>query len=71
MAQFTLAAKAIKEVKKVEWFDLGVPEAMWILEVEDFGPLIVAIDSHGNNIFEDIKQQMEQNKPKVYEKLGI
>jgi len=44
---------------------------MWILEVEDFGPLVVAIDSHGNNIFEDIKRQMEQNKAKVYQKLGI
>jgi len=66
-----LAAKVVKEVKKVEWFDLGIPEAMWILEVEEFGPLVVAIDSHGNNIFEDIRQQMEQNKTKVYEKLGI
>jgi len=66
-----LAAKAVKNVKAVEWFDLGIPEAMWILEVEDFGPLVVAIDSHGNNIFEDIKRQMEQNKAKVYQKLGI
>ena len=66
-----LAAKVVKEVKRVEWFDLGIPEAMWILEVEEFGPLVVAIDSHGNNIFEDIRQQMEQNKTKVYEKLGI
>ena len=66
-----LAAKVVKEVERVEWFDLGIPEAMWILEVEEFGPLVVAIDSHGNNIFEDIRQQMEQNKTKVYEKLGI
>jgi len=66
-----LAAKTVKNVKAVEWFDLGIPEAMWILEVEDFGPLVVAIDSHGNNIFEDIKRQMEQNKVKVYQKLGI
>ena len=31
-----LAAKAIKNVKSVEWYDLGMPEALWILEVEDF-----------------------------------
>jgi len=66
-----LAAKAIKNVKSVEWFDLGMPEALWILEVEDFGPLAVAIDSHGNNLFEDVKKKVEENRPKIYEKLGI
>jgi fumarate hydratase subunit beta len=30
-----LAAKAIKNVKSVEWLDLGTPEALWIFEVED------------------------------------
>jgi fumarate hydratase subunit beta len=66
-----LAAKAIKNVKSVEWFDLGMPEALWILEVEDFGPLTVAIDSHGNNLFEDVRKKVEENTPKIYEKLGI
>ena len=50
-----LAAKAIKQVIGVEWSDLGMPEAMWILEVDDFGPLTVAIDAHGNNLFETIQ----------------
>ena len=29
---------------------------MWILEVDEFGPLIVAIDSHGNSLYEDVKK---------------
>lgn len=66
-----LAAKAIKEVKKVEWFDLGMPEALWVFEVEDFGPLTVAIDAHGNNLFEEVQKRTEESKPKIYEKLGI
>jgi len=66
-----LAAKAIKNVKTVEWFDLGMPEALWIFEVEDFGPLTVAIDSHGNNLFEDVKKQTEENRKMIYQKLGI
>lgn len=66
-----LAAKAIKNVKNVEWLDLGMPEAMWIFEVEEFGPLAVAIDSHGNNIFTDIQRTVEANKQKIYQKLGI
>lgn len=66
-----LAAKAIKSVRTVEWFDLGMPEALWILEVDQFGPLTVAIDSHGNNLFEDVKKSTEENRAKVYHKLGI
>ncbi len=66
-----LAAKAIKNVKGVEWFDLGMPEAMWIFEVEDFGPLAVAIDSHGNNIFTDVQKRVEESRQRIYQKLGI
>jgi fumarate hydratase subunit beta len=66
-----LAAKAIKNVKNVEWLDLGTPEAMWIFEAEEFGPLAVAIDSHGNNIFMDVAKTVEVNKQKIYQKLGL
>lgn len=66
-----LAAKAVKQVKGVEWSDLGMPEALWILEVEDFGPLTVAIDSHGNNLFETIQTNVANEKQKIYRKLGI
>ncbi len=51
-----LAADSIREVVGVEWLDLGIPEALWIFKVSDFGPLLVAIDSHGRNI---IMENME------------
>lgn len=66
-----LAARAIKNVRGVEWLDLGTPEAMWVFDVEDFGPLAVAIDSHGNNMFSDVQKNVESNKQKIYEKLGL
>jgi fumarate hydratase subunit beta len=66
-----LAAKAIKSVRGVEWLDLGTPEALWIFDVEEFGPLAVAIDSHGNNTFMDIAKNVEANRQKIYQKLGI
>ncbi|MBX5326259.1 MAG: FumA C-terminus/TtdB family hydratase beta subunit [Candidatus Bathyarchaeia archaeon] len=66
-----LAAKAIKNVRAVEWYDLGMPEALWIFEVEEFGPLSVAIDSHGNNIFDQVAKTAEENRAKIYAKLGI
>lgn len=50
-----LYVKSIIEVKGVNWIDLGVPEAVWELEVKDFGPLIVAMDSNGNNLYEEVK----------------
>jgi fumarate hydratase subunit beta len=66
-----LAAEAIKCVKGVEWSDLGMPEAMWILEVENFGPLTVAIDTHGNNLFETVRTKVDKKKQEIYKKLGI
>ncbi|MDO5851832.1 MAG: FumA C-terminus/TtdB family hydratase beta subunit [Methanobacteriaceae archaeon] len=42
---------SINEVKDVYWLDLGMPEAIWELKVEKFGPLIVTIDSKDNNMY--------------------
>lgn len=66
-----LAAKTVKAVRGVEWLDLGVPEAMWILEVEDFGPLTVAIDSQGRSLFLEIAQKTEENMRRICQKLGL
>jgi len=61
-----LAANSIKKVMDVHWIDLGIPEALWVFEVDKFGPLIVTIDSHGNNLTEDIKRKaMEKVKSMV------
>jgi len=66
-----LAAKAVRRVGGVEWLDLGMPEAMWILEVEEFGPLVVAIDSHGGNLYADVAAKVEVNKRTIYEKFRL
>jgi len=47
-----LAARAVEEVKEVHWLDLGPPEAMWVLGVRGFGPLVVAVDSRGGDLYE-------------------
>jgi tartrate dehydratase beta subunit/fumarate hydratase class I family protein len=44
---------------------------MWVFEVEEFGPLAVAIDSHGNNVFLDVAKSVEANKARIYQKLGL
>jgi len=55
-----LASKLIQEVKTVHWLDLGMPEAVWVLRVEEFGPLIVGIDSNDNDIFKKVIERAEK-----------
>jgi len=48
-----LAADKVEEVPAVYWLDeLGMPEAVWIFKVKEFGPLVVAMDSYGESIYD-------------------
>lgn len=52
--------------------DLGTPEAMWVFEAENFGPLMIAIDSTGRNFYEERDKIVKKNlEEKVYPMLGI
>ena len=67
-----LAAEAIKSVKAVYWLDrLGMAEAMWVFEVEEFGPLIVAIDAHGNNFYASKLAEVAKRAEEVKKELGV
>lgn len=58
--------KKIKKVRDVHWLELGMPEALWVFEVEDFGPLEVSMDSYGRNLYHDIRKQVDRNLLKAY-----
>jgi L(+)-tartrate dehydratase beta subunit len=45
----------IEEIEEVWWEDL-MPECLWKFRVKNFGPLIVAIDSHGNSLYKTIRE---------------
>ncbi|MFX1519542.1 MAG: FumA C-terminus/TtdB family hydratase beta subunit [Promethearchaeota archaeon] len=65
-----LAANRIIKVKDVFWLEeLGMPECLWVYEVKDFGPLIVTIDSHGNNLTERVKEKIMANKEAIIREL--
>jgi fumarate hydratase subunit beta len=66
-----LAAKGIERVKEVHWLDLGMPEALWVLEGKDLGPLIVAMDSNGNSLYENIESDTKGKIPLAKKILGI
>jgi len=55
-----LAAKRVKKVLGVHWLDPGVPDALWVLEVEELGLLIVTIDSRGNNMYTERVRHIEE-----------
>jgi L(+)-tartrate dehydratase beta subunit len=65
-----LAATGVEEIEKVEWLDLGMPEALWVSRVKNFGPLIISIDTKGNNLFEKNKKTFNQKKAPVVEEIS-
>ena len=49
-----LETTQIEEIEAVEFEEL-MPECLWKFRVKDFGPLIVAMDAHGESLYESIK----------------
>ena len=65
-----VAATEVEEIVRAEWRDLGMPETLWNCRVKEFGPLIVSIDTEGNNMFEKNKVTFNKRKDAVYEKIS-
>ncbi|WP_299874951.1 fumarate hydratase C-terminal domain-containing protein [uncultured Cocleimonas sp.] len=65
-----LLGRGIKKVRQVEWFkELGNAQAMWVFEVENFGPFIVDSDLKGNSLFEQEGKKINKKLDKLYEGL--
>jgi tartrate/fumarate subfamily iron-sulfur-dependent hydro-lyase beta chain len=56
-----VGANCIKKVHAVHWLELGMPEALWVIEVNKFGPLIVTIDTNGNSLHETVDRTVHHN----------
>jgi fumarate hydratase class I len=54
----SLIAQSVKEVIDVFKLEFGVPEAMWVIRVEDF-PVVVTMDSHGQSIHDQVQAESE------------
>lgn len=52
----SLIAQTVKRVLGVYKLEFGVPEAMWVIEVEDF-PVVVTMDAHGNSLHAEVAQR--------------
>jgi tartrate/fumarate subfamily iron-sulfur-dependent hydro-lyase beta chain len=65
-----LAAQGIKKVRDVFWLEeLGMPECLWVYDTEDFGPMIVTIDSHGGNLTADVGAKIAERRDRLIEEM--
>ncbi len=65
-----LLGRGIKAVKAAHWLEeLGNAQAMWIFEVENFGPFLVESDLEGNSLFEQQGRLINANLEKLYDGL--
>lgn len=55
----SLIAESVKQVQGVYKLDFGVPEAIWVIRVEDF-PAVVTMDAHGNSLHDVVRQQSRE-----------
>lgn len=54
-----------------KWLDLGHPEAVWIFNVNRFGPLTVGIDAKGNSLAEKVMETVYENATRIYREEGL
>ncbi len=65
-----LAATQVEEIEGYEWPDLGMPETLWINRVKEFGPLIISIDTKGNNLISQNKASFKEKKKPILERIN-
>jgi L(+)-tartrate dehydratase beta subunit len=63
-----LETTQIEEIEEVAWEEL-MPECLWKFRVKNFGPLTVAIDSHGNSLYQDVQEQAKKKLEDLYARL--
>ena len=66
-----LAARGISAVHGVHWLGLGMPEAVWVFEMNHFGPLIVSIDAHGNSLYDRVDADVRESLTNIKKRIGI
>ena len=62
--------RAIQKVLGVYWVEeLGLSEALWVLELNELGPLMVEGDARGNSFFTGVNEEINQRLGSLYEGL--
>jgi L(+)-tartrate dehydratase beta subunit len=64
-----LETTQINEIEDVYWEDL-MPECIWKFRVRDLGPLTVAIDAQGGNLYAQVKQDATVRLQRLLQELS-
>jgi L(+)-tartrate dehydratase beta subunit len=60
----------VEAIEDVDLDDLN-PESLWKFRVNGFGPLLVAMDSHGQSLYSRIRTAAQQKRAEVLKRLGV
>jgi L(+)-tartrate dehydratase beta subunit len=60
----------VEAIEDVDMDDLN-PESLWKFRVRGFGPLVVAMDSHGGSIYTQVNRQARARREAALAKLGV
>jgi L(+)-tartrate dehydratase beta subunit len=60
----------IESIEDVDLDDLN-PESLWKFRVKGFGPLVVAMDSHGGSLYAQVKSHAALRRSQALASLGV
>ena len=60
----------IEAIEDVDLDDLN-PESLWKFRVNGFGPLLVAMDSHGASLYSEVRTAAQQKRAQALKRLGV
>jgi len=60
----------IEQIEDVDLDDLN-PESLWRFRVRGFGPLLVAMDSHGGSLYTELKKAAAGRRAEALASLGV
>ena len=60
----------IEQIEDVDMDDLN-PESLWKFRIRNFGPLLVAMDSHGGSLYNEVNAKVALNRAAALARLGI
>ena len=60
----------IEQIEDVDLDDLN-PESLWRFRIRDFGPLLVAMDSHGGSLYDTVRHDVASRRAQVLASLGV
>jgi L(+)-tartrate dehydratase beta subunit len=60
----------VEAIEDVDLDDL-YPESLWRFRVKGFGPLLVAMDSHGGSLYERVRGAAQAKRAEALRRLGV